>query len=33
MAVRQVQGSRPHAVSQSASAAPVEREPAVQEAE
>ena len=33
MAVRQVQGSRPYVVSQSASAAPVEREPAVQEAE
>ena len=33
MAVRQVQGSRPQAVSASASAAPVEREPAVQEAE
>jgi len=33
MAVRQVQGSRPHGVSTNASAAPVEREPVVQEAE
>jgi small subunit ribosomal protein S6 len=33
MAVRQVQGSRPQGVSTSASAAAVEREPVVQEAE